>query len=225
MFFLADARPAFRSPFRRGDGIECSGAHPDGEINGERPASDRTLLRKLQVGESDAATQLYLRYADRLRVLAGNQLAPDLSTRFDADDVVQSVFRTFFRRVVDGHYDVPAGEELWGLFLVIALNKIRSAAAFHRAGKRDVGRTEGLQENPGAVRPENQEALLMLQSVIDELLDELPEVHQQIVLLRIEQHRISEIARTTQRSKRSVERILQQFRARLSERIQPDLEA
>ena len=37
-----------------------------------------------------------------------------------------------------GDYDVPPGEELWGLLLVIALNKIRTEETFHRAAKRDV---------------------------------------------------------------------------------------
>jgi hypothetical protein len=33
----------------------------------------------------------------------------------DAVDLVQSIFRTFFRRVRRGCYDVPDGEELWKL--------------------------------------------------------------------------------------------------------------
>ncbi len=53
-------------------------------------------------------------------------MAPDLAGRVDADDIVQSVFRTFFRRVAKGDYEVPDGEELWKLFLVIALNKVRT---------------------------------------------------------------------------------------------------
>ena len=40
--------------------------------------------------------------------------------------------------IEEGDYDVPPGEELWGLLLVIALNKIRTEETFHRAGKRDV---------------------------------------------------------------------------------------
>ena len=39
-------------------------------------------------------------------------------------------------RVRQGDYDVPAGEELWGLFLVIALNRLRAEEKFQRADKR-----------------------------------------------------------------------------------------
>src|SRR5437867_3654775 len=100
--------------------------------------SDRSLLGRIRRGQGDAATLLYLRYADRLRALAIAQCSSDLARRVEPDDIVQSVFRTFFRRVSRGNYNVPAGEELWKLFLVIGLNKIRAAGAFHRAAKRDV---------------------------------------------------------------------------------------
>ena len=88
--------------------------------------SDGSLMRRLQTGSQDAATQLYLRYAKRLHALSRAKCSPDLAARVDSDDIVQSVFRTFFRRVEKGEYDVPDGEELWKLFLVIGLNKIQT---------------------------------------------------------------------------------------------------
>src|SRR3954454_15874075 len=95
------------------------------------PASDGSLLERFRRGSQDAATQLYLRYAERLRGLARAQISPLLARRIALDDVVQSVFGSFFRRAAEGFYDVPAGEELWRLFLVLALNKIRGLASYH----------------------------------------------------------------------------------------------
>ena len=89
-------------------------------------SSDRSLLLRLRRGEQDAATQLYVRYAPRLRALVRARCSDRLAGRLEPDDIVQSVFRRFFRRVVQGGYEVPPGEELWGLLLVIALNKIRT---------------------------------------------------------------------------------------------------
>src|SRR3954470_24029280 len=89
--------------------------------------SDGSLLRRLRVGSEDAATALYLRYASRLRHLTAANTSPQLARRVDADDIVQSVFRAFFDGAGQGLYDVPAGEDLWKLLVVIALNKIRSA--------------------------------------------------------------------------------------------------
>lgn len=177
--------------------------------------SDRSLLRRLRAGNDDAATQLYLRYASRLRVFAHAKLAADIRTLVDGDDLVQSVFRTFFRRADRDHYDVPEGDDLWRLFLVIALNKIRNAGTHHRAAKRDVGATRrgdayeiAITNAAGA-----QEGLVELRLVIDEILENLPADHRRMIELRIDGHEVAEIARQTERSKRSVERILQSFRA------------
>src|SRR5207253_7571717 len=101
-------------------------------------ASDHSLLHRFRGGNNQAATQLYLRYVPRLRALVKTRCSAELARRIDPDDIVQSVFHRFFRGVRRGHYDVPPGDELWRLFLVIALNKIRAGENFHRAGKRDI---------------------------------------------------------------------------------------
>jgi RNA polymerase sigma-70 factor (ECF subfamily) len=182
-------------------------------------ASDRSLLDRFRTGEQDAATKLYERYAARLQALVSSQTAADLKSRFDAEDVVQSVFRTLFRRVAHGLYDVPAGEELWQLLLVLALNKTRKLATHHRAQKRDVGKTHGsagLELAPPSHDGRDEAALRILELVVDDLLSELPETHRRIIKLRIEGYRTDDISQTTQRSKRTVERVLQDFRQQLS---------
>lgn len=177
-------------------------------------ASDRTLLRRFRRGTADAATLLYFRYADQLRSLAAARLAPDLGPRVDADDIVQSVFRTFFRRAALGQFEVPDGEDLWKLFLVIALNKVRSAAAHHRAARRDVSRTPALD---AAAEPDARDgALATLRLTVDDLLAELPEPQRAVVERRIEGYEVAEIAAAVGCSQRSVERCLQKFRARLA---------
>src|SRR5688572_11927936 len=182
------------------------------------PPSDATLLRRYRRGEQDAATELYLRYAGRLRVLADTRASPELKQRVDPDDIVQSVFRTFFRRAGVGQYDAPTGDELWKLFLVIGLNKIRKVAAYHKAAKRDVRQTAvgaGFDQAVAVTPWSDQEALHTLQMTIDELLSPLPESHRAIIDLRAAGHEVADIAGRTGRSRRSVERILHDFRRRL----------
>jgi RNA polymerase sigma-70 factor (ECF subfamily) len=131
---------------------------------------------------------------------------------------VQSVFRTFFRRASEGHYQIPHGEELWRLLLVIALNKIRSLGEYHRAGKRDVSRTVSADRLLAANlndRFHDEPGLLTLRMVLNDLLGELPESARQIIELRIEGHQVAEIAEQARRSKRTVERVLQDFRNQL----------
>ena len=188
--------------------------------------SDRSLLRRFRGGQPDAATELYLRYAERLRALADKQCAPDLAPRLDPDDIVQSVFRTFFRRAAGGQYDVPEGEDLWNLFTIIALHKIRSAATYHRAAKRDVRASATPLTDPSTEQPlaaPDELALAALRMVIDDLRGALPPSMRPIIQLRIEGHRVEEIAQRTRRSRRSVERALQEFRARLRLLIREDV--
>ena len=188
------------------------------DIRDESRPSDRTLLRRFQRGEAGAATLLYLRYAARITSFAGTQRGADLASRFDPDDIVQSIFRTFFRRAAEGHYDVPEGEDLWKLFLVIALQKIRDACSFHRAAKRDVRTTRSIEasDNLGATLPGQDEiGLAELKMVVDELLGGLPATQRVIVELRIDGFQVDEIAQKTGRSRRTVERGLQEFRAQL----------
>lgn len=185
------------------------------ENSGYSP-SDRTLLVELHHGQDDAATKLYLRYADRLLSLASKQTAGDLRTRIDPEDIVQSVFRTFFRRASEGHYQVPEGEELWKLFLVIALNKIRTTGAWHHAAKRDSRATissEGLQDG----QTQDETSLTILHLVIEEMLATMPESTREIIKLRIAGNEVSDIAAQVGRSKRSVERVLQEFRSKLGD--------
>lgn len=187
-----------------------------GTVVGER--SDHALLQGYRSGQRDAATKLYLRYADRLQRLATAKTSPDLRTRFDPDDVVQSVFRTFFRRVSRGLYDVPPGDELWQLLLVLALNKIRKLATYHRAQKRDVRRTVGsedLEPSSGVASQHDANSLQILQFVIDELMAELPDVQRKIVELRMQGLDADAISQQTERSKRTVERTVRDFRLKL----------
>jgi RNA polymerase sigma factor (sigma-70 family) len=183
---------------------------------GDEP-SDHTLLHRFKDGSEDAANALYHRYAHRLRALARAKSFPDLAGRLDHSDIVQSVFRSFFRGVNGGAYDVPAGEELWNLFLVMTLNKIRANGVFHRAAKRDVRMTtadEAIDRYADASQSD-ENAYALLKMAVEEALDRLPEQHKLVVELRMQGHEVAEIAQTTGRSKRSVERVLQESRERL----------
>jgi len=188
---------------------------PDGNSSGK--GSDESLLRRYQSGDENAATNLYLRYAQRLRALARQYCTPNFAPRFDADDVVQSVFRAFFMGAKRKVYAVPPEGELWGLLMVLAINKIRTLVGFHQAEKRAVSQTAfipDLDSHPATATDDSAAAFLRL--VFDEQIAELPESNQAIIRLRTQGYEVSEIARETGRSRRTVERVLQNFRSRLN---------
>jgi RNA polymerase sigma-70 factor (ECF subfamily) len=182
-------------------------------------ASDRSLLRRYQEGDQAAATDLYRRYAHRLRGLARKHFPAELSSRLDADDIVQSVFRTFFHEARQGVYQVPAGKDLWNLLLVIALNKIRANGTYHRAAKRDVRVTVVVDNFDCRVNSATGTHRLnnaFFEAVVRESLEQLPATHRQAVQLRMEGFEVDDIATKTGRAKRTIERNLQDARAKLS---------
>jgi RNA polymerase sigma-70 factor (ECF subfamily) len=196
---------------------EPTETHPE---NAALPVTDHSLLRRLRNGSDQAATEIYLRYVRRLRALARTRCSADLTRCVDVDDIVQSVFSSFFRGVNQGYYDVPVGEELWKLLLVIALNKIRARGNYHRAAKRDVRLTGGghnLEDLDRHGYEPDGTAVAFLQMVIDETIETLPPQNRAIIILRIEGYEVAEIAERVQRSKRTVERVLQEFRQRLGQ--------
>ena len=183
--------------------------------------TDQQLLQRYQQGDHEAAEQLYRRYADRLRALTRRKSSAVLASRMDPDDIVQSVFRNFFHSARSGGYDVPPGEDLWKLLLVIALNKIRARATFHRAAKRDVRRTRRIDGlDPATLAKENphgQSGRTFLRLVAEEALASLSPLLRRIVELRMEGYQVHEIAELTGRSLRTVERTLQNCRKRLAD--------
>lgn len=184
--------------------------------------SDRSLLRRIEGGEQDAATQLFYRYSKQLLALAKSKTGNDLAARFDPEDVVQSVFRTFFRRATTGCYDVPASGELWKLLLVLALNKVRRLAVYHRARKRNVRHTVASTDIDGLLSQlmvDDPQPHYILELVIESVLENMTTSERQIIELRIEAYTITEISKKTGRAKRTIERILQNFRNRLAEAI------
>ena len=188
-------------------------APPEGTDGG----TDEGLLRRYQDGDDSAATDIYLRYAPRLRALARQYCTAPYAGRFDADDVIQSVFRVVVHGARRRAYEVPPQGELWGLLMVMALNKVRALVGHHQADKRAVRNTASvpnMDAHPALAADDSAAAFLRL--VVDEQLAALPESNRLIIRLRTEGYEVGEIAHRTGRSRRTVERVLQDFRARLS---------
>ena len=175
-------------------------------IAAERP--DRLLLALTRAGDSAAAGELYERYARRLRGLACKRAE---GRPIDPDDVVQSVFRTFLAGVGRGRYDVPEGRDLWALLVVVAVNKMRAYTRSVRALKRGAGRAEtGLTRDPpdAAADP-------ALEVAARDMLACFSPRERELIELRLAGHRVEGIAARLTRSKRTVERTLQNCRERL----------
>jgi len=217
MFLLSYRAPGGRSFsdfFRCPKSVRAVSHSADHVPNGSPTTSDQSLLRRFRMGEQEAAAEIYRRYAPRLHAIAHRQCSGSLATRVDADDIVQSVFWEFFEGARNGLYDVPAGDDLWRLILVIALNKVRAKRVFHQAAKRDVRLTASADCLQSQWNPQDVPALL-LQLAFHDALAHLNRPQRKIVDLLLEGHKVAEIAEKVGRSKRTVERNLQEIRQKL----------
>src|SRR5437879_8938088 len=68
------------------------------------------LMARLRTGDNDAATQVFNRFANRLIELARRQLDPQIRQKLDPEDVLRSVFRSFFAHQTAGQV---TGLESW----------------------------------------------------------------------------------------------------------------
>jgi RNA polymerase sigma-70 factor (ECF subfamily) len=134
-------------------------------------------VQRWRAGDQDAAGQLFARYARQLTHLAEKLLSTKLASRLDGEDVVQSVFRTFFRRSAQGEFHIDSSAQIWRLLVKITLLKARAKARHHRAARRDVATElpdaddwlpDALTREPGPL-----EAAALVDQ-IEALLDGLP---------------------------------------------------
>lgn len=187
----------------------------------ESVLSDATLLRRIINGDPAAATRLFEQHAPKLMGVARSRLSAILRSTVDPEDIVQSTFKSFFRRASAGGYAAPKAGDLFNLLIVIAMRKINAKADYHTASRRDVRKTrstgDDILQDPHGNEPAVQELCL----TIAELLEGFNETQRTIIALRLEGFTVQEIADRCQRSNRTVERELQAFRLRLSEEFAP----
>jgi RNA polymerase sigma-70 factor (ECF subfamily) len=182
------------------------------------------LYQRWCAGDESAATPLFELFAQRLAALADKQLSARLARRVEGEDIVQSVFRTFFRRSARGEFQIQRSAELWQLLVKITLAKVRSQARRHTSGKRDVGAEVNVGDEHWllaavANEPGPEEAAVLVEQ-IEAILAGLPPGYGEILTLRLEGHARSEIADRLGISRMTVHRALKLMQQRLDRMMQ-----
>jgi RNA polymerase sigma-70 factor, ECF subfamily len=182
-----------------------------------------SLLQRFQAGDQRAAEELFARYAQRLTRFAEQHLSRKLAGRMDGEDVVQSVFRTFFRRTAAGEFQIDGSAQLWQLLVKITLLKARAKARYHTADKRDAGAEHPAADDwlPTAIahEPGPEEAAILVDQ-IESLLRGLPPLHAQVLERRLQGHGVTAVAADLGVCRQTIHRILNLLQQRLDRSAQ-----
>jgi RNA polymerase sigma factor (sigma-70 family) len=184
------------------------------------------LLDRFRSGDAAAASAIFERYVSRLIGLARTRMSERLSQRVDPEDVVQSVYRSFFCKARDGRYELEKTGDLWRLLASITVNKVLKQAERHRQQKRSLAAEQPLsgdEQFPAQMEfmardPEPSEALALVEEL--EYVTRNLEPHERTILeLKLQGEENEAIARKLDRSERTVRRTLEKIKAALEGRL------
>jgi len=186
-----------------------------------QPGSFSDVIGRLRAGDDEAARQLFGRFAARLMALARSRLDARLRQKVDAEDVVQSVFKSFFRRDADEQFDFGSWDSRWSLLTVLTVRKCANQAQHYRRRGRDLGREAAAIDGEALARDPTPEEAAVLAETLEEVMRGLTEREREMVVLSLQGKTMPEVSAAVGRAERTVRRVLDQVRHRL-ERMQED---
>jgi RNA polymerase sigma-70 factor, ECF subfamily len=181
------------------------------------------LLTRLRRGDGDAASQLFARYANRVIALARSRMDKQIRQKVDPEDVLQSVFKSFFARYKGGNFELKDWDSLWGLLVVVTLRKCSRKARYFHGAVHDVRKEAGSQPDPDesdlewdfeAKGPTPADEAV-LEETLDHVMDQLKDRDRQILELRLQGYTIPEISEKIGRTEYTVSGALKRIRKQL----------
>jgi RNA polymerase sigma-70 factor (ECF subfamily) len=173
------------------------------------------LLARLRAGDERAAELLVCEFTTRLLALARSRLQAALRGKVDAEDVVQSVFKSFFVRQAAGQFELTSRDGLWGLLARLTVRKCTARARYFRTEGRDVHREvsapaadpDGAEWEALAHEPTPEEAAVLTETV--ELLVRELGNRGEILVLALQGEPVATISAQLGCSERTVYRVLE----------------
>jgi RNA polymerase sigma factor (sigma-70 family) len=165
---------------------------------GDNPAFTE-FLQRIRAGDDSAAEELVRRYEPLIRREVRVRIEDDrLNRAFDSIDVSQSVLASFFLRATVGQYDLERPEQLLGLLVAMARNKLASRVRQERRRQRGAQArpADGAQllEQVADPQPSPSESL-SLRELRERMRAELTDEERSIADLRSEGLGWEEVAR------------------------------
>lgn len=147
--------------------------------------------------------------------LAEKRIGRTLRRRVDGEDIVQSVFRTVYRRIRLGQFELDDAHDLWRLLVRITLRKTCDAGRRHTATQRDIGfecHFMAELDQLNSLRARNDDAAIA--ETLESLFQQLqPPQYVAIVTLVLAGNAPDEVASRMNLFRRTVERALNRARS------------
>jgi len=171
-------------------------------------------MSRLRAGDEQAARQVFQQYAGRLIALARSRLGSQLRRKVDPEDVLQSVYKSFFTRQAKGQVEAADWDSLWSLLTVITLRKCGRWVERFSTGMRRLSAevpaaaTDSAASWEAVAADPTPEEAAMLTETVERLLHGLEGRERQIVALALQGASVAEIADEVGRTRRTVQRVL-----------------
>jgi len=181
------------------------------------PSDDRNLAIDIQAGSESAAKELFDKYCERLMRLAKRRIGQRMASRFDPEDVIQSAFRTFFKRVKNDEFTFEQEEDLFKLLVRLTVRKTLRQVVHHGAAKRspmnemnDASEdSQLLAQVAGNVPAPDVEVALLEQ--FEQLMESLSPMERQVVEMKMQGFTTVEIAEKLGSYDRKIRRVLERI--------------
>ncbi|MEM7456331.1 MAG: ECF-type sigma factor [Planctomycetota bacterium] len=174
------------------------------------------ILNNAKLGDATAESNLHRKFVGRLVALAGKRINARFKAKIEPEEIVQSVFFSFFRRNQKDEFVFEDWNDVWALLVKITVRKCTNRVEGFLAAKRDVSR-EVLEVDGNTpvgsltVEPTAEEIAVFNES-LDNLFDLLSELQKEVVVFRLQGYSNLEISEKIGRSERTVYRTLNQVR-------------
>lgn len=162
------------------------------------------------------------RFTRRLIGLARSHLDVRLQHKIEPEDVVQSVYRSFFLRYGNELAPEQGIEGLWPLLTLITVRKCADRVRYYQAERRKISREAGgggedcpvpWQEAVG--REPTPEHAAVLAETLQDLLSGLDADERPIIELSLQGYTTQEVSERLGRAERSVRRLRERVRKQL----------
>jgi len=110
------------------------------------------LIRQVEAGSEDAATELLRHYGPSLRRIARVRLhGSEIRRVLDSQDIYQSVMAVFFQRIQTGTFELQTPDDLIRLVSTMIRNRVTDKVRQHHAQRRDLRRNLSVENESIAV--------------------------------------------------------------------------